>query len=82
MLQASAPEVILEFPLNIPGQWPALLGQAGYKGGVIFINELVQESLFRAVTFVLQRTLARPVFPACRQLPHDRVLAIGDFYSG
>jgi len=66
MLQASALEVILEFPLNILGQWPALGGQLGHKGGAIFINELVQEDLFRTVAFVQKRTLTRPGFPACR----------------
>jgi hypothetical protein len=41
MLQAPALEVVLEFPLHVLGQRPALRGHQVRESGIVLINKLV-----------------------------------------
>jgi hypothetical protein len=75
VLQTATFEVILEFPLNIPRQCPAMCRQMGHKRGVVFFDDLVKEAALRAMARVTKRAGARTGFPASRQRQHDRILA-------
>jgi hypothetical protein len=82
MLQAPALEVVLEFPLNIVGQWFALRGHQVREGRIVLCNKLVEEGLFRAMPLVTANTILQTGFPASRQWRHECILATGCFSSG
>jgi len=79
MLQAPALEVVLEFPLEVVGQWPALCGHQIRESRIALRNELIQEGLFRAMPLVTANAIPRAGLPGNRQW-HDRILTTG--YSG
>jgi hypothetical protein len=51
ILQAPALEVILEFPLDIVGQWPALRSHHVHEDGIVLLNELLPDGLFRTIRY-------------------------------
>jgi hypothetical protein len=81
VLQSPALQVVLEFLLDIPRQEGALGRQLGLERGVVFLDKLVKEGLFRAVALVASRPTAGTGFPATRQRQHDRILAISSCAS-
>lgn len=64
VIEAPAVEVLLEFPLDIPRHCRALCRQMGLERGVVFLDKLVKEGLFRTVALVSSRDAARTGFPA------------------
>ena len=66
VLKATAFQVILELPLDIPWQCPALCRQMGLERGVLGFHELVKKRPFRAMALVHGRANARTGFPASR----------------
>ena len=66
VLEAPAVDVILEFPLDISWYCRALCNQMALERGVVFLDKLVKEGLFRPVALVVSRSAARPGFPANR----------------
>ena len=66
MLETAASEVVLELALDILRQYPALSRQMGHESGVVFFDDLVKESAFRAMARVHRRANTRTGFPASR----------------
>jgi hypothetical protein len=66
MLEAAAPEVFLELPLDIFGQRRTPRRQLRLELGIIFFDKLVEEGAFREVPLIARRSNARTGFPADR----------------
>ena len=81
MLQAPALEAILEFPLDVVGQRPALCSHQVREGRIVLRNEVVLEDLFRAMALLAANAIPRAGLPGNRQW-HDRILATGCSGSG
>ena len=60
MLEATALQVGLEFPVNIVGQGLTLMGQLVYQGGVVRFDELVEQCLLRLMALVSSFAKAIP----------------------
>ena len=75
VLQTTAFEVILEFPLDVARQCRALCRKIGHERGVVFCDDLVKEAALRAMVHIHARSNVRTGFPASRQRQHDRSLA-------
>ena len=75
LLEPSALEVLLEFPLHIRGHRPALRGQLGHERRAVLLDQLIEQGLLRAVALIALRALAQTGFPASPPVRDPGVLA-------
>jgi hypothetical protein len=66
VFETAASEVVLELPLDILRQCPALCRQMGHEIGVVFFDDLVKKGALRAMARVHRRANTRTGFPASR----------------
>jgi len=60
MLEATALQVSLEFPVDMVGQGFTLLGKLVHEGGVVCFDELVEQGLLGLMAFVGSADKALP----------------------
>jgi hypothetical protein len=59
VFEAAAFEVVLELALDVVGQGAALRGHPVGERGVVRVDELVKESVFRPVAFIANSATGR-----------------------
>ena len=64
VLEAPAPQVLLELPRDVGRHLPPLGGELRHERGVVLLNQLIEQRLLRAVALVAVCALAQNGFPA------------------